>query len=78
MSIDPKDAKEQMALFRSKIVGHLSARDLLRGELKEELENLAQHAYQPPNAVRKRTFGFSTLERWHYALSKHGLEGVEP
>ena len=77
MPIKPKDAKERMAVFRSKVVGHLSARDLIWGALKEELERLIKHKYRPPHATESRTYGFSTLERWHYALSKHGLAALE-
>jgi hypothetical protein len=41
MILRPKSRAEEIALFRSEIVGALVRRDLSRGELKRELEALS-------------------------------------
>ena len=40
-SLSPKDRAEQIALFRSEIIGALVRRDLERGELRAALRELS-------------------------------------
>lgn len=69
---------EQVALFRSEIVGSLLHRELSRGELGKELALLSQQRFRPPGAAATRTFSVPTLERWLYAYKRRGLVGLRP
>jgi putative transposase len=76
--LKPKDHAEAVALFRSEIIGALTRRELDRGELREELEKVAERRYRPPGAKTTRKYGPSTLERWLYRYKKGGLEALRP
>ena len=76
--ITPKDHAEAIALFRQSIVGALVCRELAYGELRAELVRLSQQRYRPPGARATRRYGFSTLERWYYALKKGGIDALRP
>lgn len=69
---------EQVALFRSEIIGALLHRDLSRGQLHKELLLLSQQRFRPPGADCTRTFSVATLERWLYAYKHKGLQGLRP
>lgn len=54
------------ARFRFSIIGGLLASPPEKGELKRELEKLANQSYQHPTEDKAVTFSFSTIERWYY------------
>lgn len=74
----PKDQAEQVALFRSEIIGALSRREFAHGELREELTALSLTPFRPPGADRTRRFSIPTLERWLYDYKKGGLPALCP
>ncbi|MFZ5786821.1 MAG: DDE-type integrase/transposase/recombinase, partial [Acidobacteriota bacterium] len=77
-SLNPKDHAEEVALFRSEVIGGLARRDLDRGELRLELVALAGKRFRPPGRPHTRTFSVPTLERWYYAYRRRGLEALRP
>jgi transposase InsO family protein len=74
----PKNHAEEVALFRSQIIGELSRRELEHGELAVELLELSKQRYRPPGSPHSRTFGVSTLERWLYNYKLGGLAALCP
>lgn len=74
----PKNRAEEIALFRSEVIGALVRRELSRGELTESLRTLSQARFRPPGAKRTRTFSTVTLRRWYDAYRKRGLQGLMP
>jgi len=74
----PVDHAEQVAIFRSQVIGVLICRMLTRGELRAELVRLSKQAFRPPRAKRTRTYSIPTLERWYYAFRRDGLVGLRP
>jgi len=74
----PKDRGEEIAVFRSQVIGPLVHRALTRGELRGALEELAGQAMRPPGAERTRRFSVPTLERWYYRFKKGGMAGLVP
>ena len=77
-SLKPKDHAEEMAIFRSEIIGALTRRELDHGQLRETLVELAAQRYRPPRAHSTRQYSVSTLERWYYAYSAGGLDALRP
>ena len=77
-SLKPKDHAEEVAIFRSEIIGALTRRELDHGELATALKALATERYRPPGAQSTRTFSVSTLERWYYAYKTGSLDGLRP
>jgi len=69
---------EQVALFRSELIGGLLYRELARGQLRKELALLSQQRFRPPGSAVTRTFSVPTLERWLYAYKHKGLPGLRP
>jgi transposase InsO family protein len=74
----PKSHAEEVALFRSEVVGALTRQQLSHGGLKAELRALSRVRFRPPGADSTRTFSVTTLERWYYAYRGKGLEGLLP
>ncbi len=74
----PKDHAEQVALFRSQIIGPLSRQELVRGQLGQELTELSQKSFCPPGSERSRRFSIPTLERWYYDYREGGMEALVP
>ena len=75
----PKDAAEEVALFRAQVLGPVLCRGTLdHGELAEALRELAAQPVRPPGAARTRTYAVSTLERWYYRYRAGGLEALRP
>ena len=70
-SLTPSDHSEEVAIFRSQVIGTVARRELTRGELKAELRRLSHQRYRPPDADVTRTFSVPTLERWLYRY-RHG------
>lgn len=79
-TISPRDHAEAVALFRAEVVGSLVRRELDRGDLAAELEQLSQKAFKPPrtHGHGPRSFSVPTLERWFYAYRAGGLEALKP
>src|SRR5918912_3233098 len=77
-SLEPKDHAEEMAIFRSEIIGALTRRELDHGELRAALVELAAQRYRPPQAHGTRQYAVSTLERWYYAYRDGGLDALRP
>jgi transposase InsO family protein len=77
-SLKPRDHAEEIALFRSEVIGGLARRDLDRGELRAELAGLAGKRFRPPGRPHTRTYSVPTLERWYYAYRRRGLEALRP
>jgi transposase InsO family protein len=76
--LTPKDPAERIAIFRAEIVGALARRELARGELAVALRQLATQRFRPPGATATRTYAVPTLQRWHYALRRGGLDALIP
>jgi putative transposase len=76
--LTPKDQRERIAIFRAEIVGALARRELSRGELAAALREIAAQRFRPPGADATRTYAVPTLQRWHYALRRGGLEALVP
>jgi transposase InsO family protein len=74
----PKSHAEEVALFRSEVVGALTRQQLSHGELKAELRQLSRQRFRPPRADSTRTWSVTTLERWYYAYREKGLAGLVP
>jgi transposase InsO family protein len=77
-TLTPKDHAEEVALFRSEIIGALTRRELDRGELGQALSELSQQRFRPPGANSTKTFSVATLERWYYAYKTGGLDALRP
>ena len=77
-TLTPKNHAEEIALFRCEIVGELSRRELLHGELAVELAALSKKRFRPPQSDHSRTFAVSTLERWLYSYKLGGLAALCP
>lgn len=74
----PKDRREEIALFRSSIIGSLARRDLDHGELRAEFEALSRQRFRPPDGEVTRYFAVATLERWYYAYKRGGISALAP
>lgn len=70
--------REKVALFRLSLIGDLLARNLSRGELKEELLQRARQRYHPPGSTCSRRYSFKTLQRWYYAAKGDLTQGLLP
>jgi len=77
-TLTPKDRAEEVALFRSQVIGGLAHCTLLRGQLAKELLALSQKKLRPPGHDRTRTYSVPTLERWLYAYRDGGLVALRP
>lgn len=76
--LEPRDHAEAVALFRVKVIGELTARELSYGELAVALRELSQKNFRAPEAEVTRKYGVSTLERWYHGYRTRGLAGVTP
>ena len=76
--LTPKDRAEEVALFRSQVVGGLVHSPLQRGELAQELLALSQKRLRPPGSALTRTYSVPTLQRWYYAYRAGRLDGLRP
>lgn len=63
---DVSGSPEKWAHFRFSVIGRLLAAPPARGELKDELEYLAQKRWRHPITGQWTHFGCSTIERWYY------------
>lgn len=76
--LTPTDHAEEIAVFRSQVIGPLVHRALTRGELRAALTELSQQKFRPPGSDRTRTFSVPTLERWYYRFKKGGVLALHP
>jgi putative transposase len=74
----PKDHGEEIAVFRSQLIGQLVHRALLRGDLGKALSELSKTPVRPPGADHTHCYSVPTLERWYYRFKKSGLSGLTP
>ena len=74
----PKDRGEEIAVFRSQVIGPLVHRALTRGDLRGALAELASQKWRPPGVERTRAFSVPTLERWYYRFKKGGVAALTP
>jgi transposase InsO family protein len=77
-TLTPKDHAEEVALFRSQVIGGLAHCKLLRGELAKELLALSKKRVRPPGSDATRTYSVPTLQRWYYAYRADDLNGLRP
>lgn len=77
-ALAPSDHSEEVAIFRSQVIGTIAHRELTRGELKAELRRLSHQRYRPPDADVTRMFSVPTLERWLYRYRHGGLDALRP
>jgi transposase InsO family protein len=68
-------ASERWAHLRFSVVGSLLASPPAPGELRAELERLAERLWRHPTSGEPARFGVSTIERWYYA-AKAGANPV--
>ena len=64
-----KKSRKQLsdwAHFRFSVIGALLARPPGKGDLRKEIEKLANRLYVHPTKDAWVTFGASTIERWYY------------
>ena len=76
--LEPRDHAEAVALFRVKVKGELTARELSHGELAVSLRELSQKCFWPPESGVSRSYAVPTLERWYHCYRKRGLAGLKP
>jgi transposase InsO family protein len=76
--LEPRDHAEAVALFRVKVIGELTARELCHGELAASLRELSEKRFRPPESEVSRSYAVPTLERWYHGYRKRGLAGVTP
>jgi hypothetical protein len=74
----PKDRGEEIAVFRSQVIGGLAHRAMSRGELQAALQELSKQPFRPPGWPVTRRFSVPTLERWYYRFRKGGVEALRP
>lgn len=67
---------DRWARLRFSIVGPLLAAPPGRGDLREELEKLAQKTWRHPISGEPTRFGLSTIERWYYAARNERQDPV--
>ena len=74
----PKDHGEEVAVFRSQVIGPLVHRALTRGDLRTALVELASRPVRLPGSDHTRCVSVPTLERWYYKFKKRGLAALVP
>jgi transposase InsO family protein len=76
--LTPRDHSEEVAVFRSQVIGPLAQGSFDHGELAAQLRLLSKQCFRPPGAEITRTFSVPTLERWYYAWKSGGLPALIP
>ncbi len=74
MSADPR---EDMALFRFRVIGEALNPRLTPAERGHLVRELANQAHQHPDGT-EWTYSRVTLDRWIRAYREHGLDGLRP
>ncbi len=70
-SLKPKDHAEELAIFRSEIIGALTRRELDHGELRALLVEVASARYRPPRTARAST----RCRRWSGGTTRTAQAG---
>lgn len=73
----PLRSHEQWARFRFSVVGPLLAAPPERGQLQEQLQQLAAQKWRHPIRAQWVQFGRSTLERWYYIARNEQRDPVQ-
>ena len=68
---------ERWARFRFSVIGPLLAAPPERGELQEQLKDLAAKNWQHPITGQRVQFGLSTIERWFYTARNEKKDPVQ-
>lgn len=76
--IKVKDHAEDVAIFRSEVIGALTRRELARGDLMAAFRELSKERFRVPGSDHLRTFSVTTLERWYYDYKHGGLDALKP
>jgi putative transposase len=71
------DDRTREALFRHAILGDLLSRNLRRGELRPQITELSEKAFEDHRG-RERRMAFGTLEEWYYRYLQGGFEALKP
>jgi putative transposase len=75
----PKDAAEEIAIFRAQVIGPLLTCEFAsHGDLAMAIRALSRTRHRPPKTTTTRTFSQATLERWYYRFKKGGLAAITP
>ena len=68
---------ERWARFRFSVIGPLLAAPPERGDLQEQLKNLAAKKWHHPISGQRVQFGLSTIERWFYTARNEKKDPVQ-
>ena len=74
----PIDHGEEVAVFRSQVIGPLAHRALTRGELGREVAALAKQSFRYPGSDSTKRYSVPTLLRWYRRFRKGGLAALLP
>ena len=69
--------KEDIALFRFRVISSLLNPDVNAGSLSSQIEALSQRLFADHKG-RSVKIGFGTIERWYYTYKKSGFDGLKP
>jgi hypothetical protein len=67
---------ERWAHLRFSVIGQILAAPPPKGELRAEIEALAERQWRHPITGDPVRFGFSTIERWYYRALKERSDPV--
>lgn len=73
---DRAERRQKWARLRFSIIGPLLAAPPDRGELRREIDVLAQKTWRHPQTGDPVRFGRSTIERWYYTARSSGSDPV--
>src|SRR5262245_55463509 len=79
-SPEPSRSHQRWAQFRFGVVGALLASPPPRGQLQEQLQELAAKSWRHPLSGQPIQLGASTIERWYYAArneKNHPMEVLQ-
>lgn len=71
------DERTEIALWRVAVLGALISTELEHGELRAHLEHIGARVHTRPDG-RRVTLSPRTIEGWHYAYRRGGLEALKP
>lgn len=74
---EPSGGHEQWARFRFSVVGPLLAAPPSRGELQQQLQDLAAKSWRHPITGNWVQLGLSTIERWYYTARNERQNPVQ-
>jgi putative transposase len=77
-NLETQNRQESVALFRMQVLSGLPEQELTHGQLRAALRSISAKRFRPPGSLVSRTYSVPTLERWYYALRKHGPTGLQP